>query len=152
MAIAKSTGELGAVLKETRPKRLPVLGRTNCTNSEAASRASTIFGRPLAPGIDMLPERSKTIITSRVIGGGDAPRSGRMLAVGKYLSKTGLEPHGEPLDSTPTMRPAASNKPEPELPPDTEKLVGTVTALGSLVTTASKPGWGIESFLTAPLG
>ena len=71
-ASGKSTGELAVVLNETRPTRFPVPARTNCTKSEAAARASSILVRPLVPGSDMLPERSNTSITSRVMAGGVA--------------------------------------------------------------------------------
>src|SRR5215469_2344305 len=121
-ARAKSTGELAVVLNDTIPTRLPVPARTNWTNREAASRASWIFGRPDPPSTDMLPERSNTIITSRVAGGGGVgAKSGRIEAVGKYRSEKGLpsRPQGSPNDKTPRMRPTMSNSPEPELPPET---------------------------------
>jgi hypothetical protein len=100
----------------------------------------------------MLPERSKTSMTSRVTGGGEAgTRSARMFLVGQYASAPPAQ--GLPLDNTPTIRPAVSNRPDPELPPETCTLCGTVMPLELLPVTVAKPcPSGIESFFTAPLG
>ena len=65
-------GELAVVLKAMSPARLPTPERTSWMKSESASRAASIFVRPVPSCSDMLPERSKTTITSRVIGVGGA--------------------------------------------------------------------------------
>jgi hypothetical protein len=146
-----NVGGPAVVLKETSPARFPVPPRTSCTNSETASLAASILWRPVPSSSCMLPERSITSITSRVMGGGGVGAiCVRMVAVGKYRS---WEPEqGLPLDSTPTMRPAASNKPEPELPPDTWKVVGTRTPIAPLAVTAANDACGKEIFWTAPFG
>jgi hypothetical protein len=63
-----------------------------------------------------------------------------------------VRPHGSPRESTPMILPARSKRPEPELPPDTSNSEPTVTNVAPLATTVVKPGWGMDSFLTAPLG
>jgi hypothetical protein len=84
LAMLKSAGELADEAKETIPMRLPVPACTSCTNSEMASRATSIFVRPVPSSSDMLPERSTTIITSRVMaGGGAGATSVRNVALGK---------------------------------------------------------------------
>ena len=60
---------------------------------------------------------------------------------------------GSPFERTPRIRPAISNRPEPELPPETCRPFGTVTPVRLLDLTVENPSaTGRESFLTAPLG
>ena len=103
----------------------------------------------------MLPDRSNTTMTSREIGGGGAgTMAARMVLVGKYSRSEQLKlQQGSPFDRTPQIRPAMSNNPEPELPPDTWREEGTVIPEAPLAFTAANPSETRgEIFFTAPLG
>ena len=63
-----------------------------------------------------------------------------------------MRPQGSPFESTPTIRPASSNRPEPELPPETWKFDGTLIPMVFRPVTVAKDAWGREIFFTAPLG
>src|SRR3954454_20150437 len=103
----------------------------------------------------MLPERSKTTMTSRVTGGGGAGTGAAMIVfVGnRDRSRHWKVQQRSPFERTPVILPAMSNRPDPELPPETWSPFGTVTPVALLLLTVENPSaTGGESFLTDPLG
>jgi hypothetical protein len=79
---SSSTGDEASLENETRPARLPMPVRSMLTKSSAACRASSILTLP-SPALSlMLPERSKTSITARSVGGsGTRIGSSTMVAI-----------------------------------------------------------------------
>ena len=115
LARAKSTAAL--VENETSPTRLPVPVRTSETNRLAASRASSIFVRPLAVRAAMLPVRSITTITSSVWGGAVPCMSwrSRSRSSSEGCSRSCTRRRSRARRRS---RPCVSNRPEPEVPPE----------------------------------
>src|SRR5260370_11453080 len=67
---AKSTGEEAVGPKDTMPILSPAPERVNCTKSEAASRAPSIFLPPVPASLDMLAGPASTLPTTRLVGRG----------------------------------------------------------------------------------
>ena len=79
----KSTGTLAVVLKDTSPTRLPTPVESKLHEKRDCIACNSILVRFVESSQDMLPERSKTIITSLVTGlGGTGARFARILKAG----------------------------------------------------------------------
>src|SRR4051794_26672667 len=103
----------------------------------------------------MLPDRSNTTMTSRVAGGGGAGTVAAMIVfVGNHNRSLHWKlQQGSPFERTPRILPAMSNRPDPELPPETWSPLGTVTPVALLALTVENPSaTGGGRFFTGPLG
>ena len=146
VASGKSTGELAVVLNETKPTWLPVPGAYELHGEPSGGAGLLDLSQAVVPGSDMLPERLKHEH--------DVAGNGRWC--GYVLLNAGRREITWRLHAPPLLINAGdsslpvSKSPEPELPPETSKL--TSMLLTPLKMTLAKPGWGMESFLTAPFG